>query len=86
MKVSGIDKYIPHWWGGNVIREIFNQETCWIYELRAFTSHSLNVEWAINCFINNKLLSGVYFFALPGVTFFTLLGVYMDNNIQIFHH
>lgn len=54
LKNIGIDKHVPHWWGNNVIREISQQETYWIYELRAYTLHGLNVKWDFNCFINNS--------------------------------
>lgn len=45
-----LEKYIPHWRGGNGRRTISRSETNWIYRLGSHVSNGLNVEWDINFF------------------------------------
>lgn len=50
----GIEKYIPHWRGSNGKRTISRAETNWIYRLGSHAPSGLNIEWDINCCINNS--------------------------------
>lgn len=50
----GIEKYVPHWRGSNGKRTISRSETNWIFRLGSHAPNGLNIEWDINCFINNS--------------------------------
>lgn len=54
LKVTIIEKFVPHWRGSDLKRTISRRETFWIYELRCFRPKGHNVEWDINAFINNS--------------------------------
>ena len=49
----GIDKYKPHWRGGNLVREISQMEMGWIFRLKTYTPFGLYIETDVNAFINN---------------------------------
>lgn len=48
-----IDRVNPDWRGSVNKREISRLETRWIYDLKCYTPFGLNVDWDVNCFINN---------------------------------
>lgn len=48
-----IDRVRPHWRGTNMVRSISRLETRWIFNMLSSRPQGLNVEWDINCFINN---------------------------------
>ena len=47
-----IDRFVPHWRGDSRLRGVSRLETFWIHELRCYTPYGMNVDWDINCFIN----------------------------------
>lgn len=49
-----LEKYIPHWRGGDPKRSISRAETSWIYWLKSYSPMGLNIEWDIHCYINNS--------------------------------
>lgn len=53
-KFQIIDKFIPHWRGGLRIRGVSQLETFWIFQLKSYFPHGLNVEWDLNVFINKS--------------------------------
>lgn len=54
LRILGIDKYIPHWRGSNIQREISRLETRWIYNLKSYAPNGLNIDCNINCLIKNS--------------------------------
>lgn len=50
----GIAKLETHWRGSNNLRELSKMESYWIYKLETLEPHGLNVEFDLNCFINNS--------------------------------
>lgn len=48
-----IEKLNPHWRGTNRVRSISKIETQWIFDMKSYVPHGLNVDWDINCFLNN---------------------------------
>ena len=48
-----IEKFTPHWRGTNKVCAISKIETQWIYNMQSYIPHGLNVDWDINCFLNN---------------------------------
>lgn len=49
-----IDRFTPHWRGSSVKWEISKLETWQIFELKSYVSYRQNVDWDVNCFINNR--------------------------------
>lgn len=49
-----IDRFIPHWRGESNIRGVSRLETWWIYQMKCYVPHGLNIEWDINAFINQS--------------------------------
>lgn len=51
----GINKFCGHKRGSdsNMVREVSRLETRWIYQAQTYTPFSMNIEWAVNAFINN---------------------------------
>ena len=49
-----IDNIRPHWRGTNMVRAISRLETRWIFSMKSFIPFGLNVDWDINCFLNNS--------------------------------
>ena len=49
----GIDKFSGSWRGSNRTRGVSQLETSWIYRLKTYAPHGLNIDWDINSFINN---------------------------------
>lgn len=47
-----IDKFAPHWKGDSCLRGLSCLQTYWIYELKSYSPFGMNVDWDINCFIN----------------------------------
>lgn len=48
-----LDKGSPHCRGTNMVRSISRLETRWIFDMKSYVPFGLNVDWDINCFINN---------------------------------
>lgn len=48
-----IDTFSGHWWGSNLVREVSDLETKWIYQAQTYTPFGMNIEWDVNAFINN---------------------------------
>lgn len=48
-----IDKYTLPWRGGSTKRSFSQIEVRWIYELKFYVTHGINMDWDINAFINN---------------------------------
>lgn len=51
-KFQNIDKFVPHWRGDSRRRGVSKLETFWIYQLKTYTPHGMNVDWDTNAFIN----------------------------------
>ena len=49
-----IDHFVPHWRGEPGTRGVSKLEVYWIYQLKSYTPHGLNVEWDVNSFINQS--------------------------------
>lgn len=49
-----VEKIRGHWRGSNKIRELSRRESFWIYTLSTLEPGGLNVEFDLNCFINNS--------------------------------
>lgn len=49
-----LDRLQPHWRGVNKVRAISRCETKWIFLMKSYVPLGLNVDWDINCFINNS--------------------------------
>lgn len=54
LQVIAIEKYVPHWGGDNLKRNISRRGTKWIYDLQCYRPWGLNIEWDTNCFIDNS--------------------------------
>lgn len=48
------DHFIPQWRGGYKVRELSKMETKWLYIFKSYVPHGLNIDWDVNCFIDNS--------------------------------
>lgn len=48
-----IEKYKKHWRGAHMVRSISQIESRWIFTLRTMVPDGMNVEFDLNCFLNN---------------------------------
>lgn len=53
LQVIATEKITTHWRGNNLERHISHRETWWIFDLQSYSPLGLNVEWDINCYIDN---------------------------------
>lgn len=53
LQFCGIDVVHPSWRGSNRVRDLSRRETRWIYLLKSLAPKGLNIELALNCFIND---------------------------------
>lgn len=49
----GIEKHKPMWRGSHLVRDISRKESRWIHTLRTLVPGGLNVEFDLNCFLND---------------------------------
>lgn len=53
LKFWGIVPYIRHCRGGHKVRALSQLESKWIFLMDTFSPHGLNIEFDLNCFIND---------------------------------
>lgn len=50
----GIESFTSNWRGSFKVRELSKIETKWIYLLKSYVPHGLNVDWDVNSFLDNS--------------------------------
>lgn len=61
LQLIGIEKYSPPWRKSNLWITILRRKTCSKFDLRTFSPWGLNVDWKMNCYINNSWAPSTFY-------------------------